>query len=169
LEKKGDDRVFFLMLLLALILGLISMFAARENLKSSAPSKPSQSLRSADGTVNFEDYMSVMQRRIKRSWFPPKNARSLRGEVLFKVHSDGSMSNLRMLKSTNLAIADQAMLNAVENAAPFRPLPTGAPADVDIEFSFDYNVFNGGSLKNIDADGARSRAGADYSKSIPVP
>jgi TonB family protein len=169
LEKKGDDRVFFLMLLLALILGLVGMFAARENLKSSAPSKPSQTLKTGDGTIDFEGYMSDLQRRIKRSWFPPKNARSLRGEVLFKVHSDGSMSNLRMLKSTNLAIADQAMMSAVENAAPFHALPAGAPADVDIQFSFDYNVFNGGTRKNIDVDGARHRAGADYSKSTAVP
>jgi hypothetical protein len=32
----------------------------------------------------------------------------------------------------------------VENAAPFRPLPAGAPEDVDIQFTFDYNVFGGG-------------------------
>jgi TonB family protein len=54
------------------------------------------------------------------------------------------MSNLRLDHSSGLAIADQAALKAVENAAPFRPLPAGAQDDVDIQFTFDYNVFAGG-------------------------
>jgi TonB family protein len=88
--------------------------------------------------------MADLQRRIKRQWFPPKGNESKRVKVVFKVHRDGQMSNLRMLVSSGLTIADQAALKAVENAAPFRNLPDGAPDDVDIEFTFDYNVFNGG-------------------------
>lgn len=94
--------------------------------------------------VDFGPYMADLQRRIKRQWFPPKGNESKRVKVVFKVHRDGQMSNLRMLVSSGLTIADQAALKAVENAAPFRNLPDGAPDDVDIEFTFDYNVFNGG-------------------------
>ncbi len=94
--------------------------------------------------VDFGPYMADLQRRIKRAWFPPKGNESKRVKVVFKVHRDGQMTNLRMLNSSGLAIADQAALKAVENAAPFRQLPDGAPDDVDIEFTFDYNVFNGG-------------------------
>lgn len=94
--------------------------------------------------VDFGPYMADLQRRIKRAWFPPKGNESKRVKVVFKVHRDGQMTNLRMLNSSGLAIADQAALKAVENAAPFRQLPEGAPDDVDIEFTFDYNVFNGG-------------------------
>ncbi|HMX47860.1 MAG TPA: energy transducer TonB, partial [Candidatus Obscuribacter sp.] len=94
--------------------------------------------------VDFGPYMADLQRRIKRAWFPPKGNESKRVKVIFKVHKDGQMTNLRMLISSGLTIADQAALKAVENAAPFRPLPDGAPDDVDIEFTFDYNVFNGG-------------------------
>ena len=36
---------------------------------------------------------------------------------------------------------DRAALNAVELAAPFRPLPAGYKySNLDIEFKFDYNT-----------------------------
>jgi TonB family protein len=98
----------------------------------------------AQGEPDFGPYMADLQRRIKRAWFPPHVGRSKRIKVVFKVASDGRLVHLRMATSSGLEIADQAALKAVENAAPFRPLPPNAPAEVDIEFTFDYNVFNGG-------------------------
>lgn len=95
-------------------------------------------------SVDFWPYMAELQRRIKRAWFPPKDALSKRVKVIFKVHRNGEMTNLRLANSSGLTAADEAALKAVESAAPFHPLPKGAPADVDIEFTFDYNVFNGG-------------------------
>lgn len=102
-----------------------------------------------DGThdatpVDFGPYMADLQRRIKRAWFPPHVGRSKRIRVIFKLSRDGRLQNLRMATSSGLEVADQAALKAVENAAPFLPLPKGSPEDVDIEFTFDYNVFNGG-------------------------
>ncbi len=98
----------------------------------------------AQADVDFGPYMADLQRRIKRAWFPPKGNESKRVVVIFKVHRGGELSNLRLEKSSGLAIADNAALKAVENAAPFRPLPAGAGDDVDIQFTFDYNVFSGG-------------------------
>jgi len=106
----------------------------------------------AEKDVDFGPYMADLQRRIKRAWFPPKGNESKRVMVVFKVHRNGTMSNLRLQRSSGLAIADQAALKAVQNAAPFRQLPDGAPADVDIQFTFDYNVFKGsgsGSLRRF--------------------
>lgn len=94
--------------------------------------------------IDFGPYMAELQRRIKRAWFPPRDARSKRVKVIFKVHRNGEMTNLRLANSSGLTAADEAALKAIETAAPFHPLPAGAPADVDIEFTFDYNVFNGG-------------------------
>lgn len=108
--------------------------------KGAKPGRPSLS---AQKDVDFGPYMADLQRRIKRAWYPPKGNESKRVQVVFKVHSNGTMSNLRIIGSSGLAIADQAALKAVQNAAPFRPLPEGAPADVDIQFTFDYNVFKG--------------------------
>jgi len=98
----------------------------------------------AQADVDFGPYMADLQRRIKRAWYPPKGNESKRVVVVFKIHRGGELSNLRLERSSTVAIADQAALKAVENAAPFRPLPAGAADDVDIQFTFDYNVFSGG-------------------------
>lgn len=102
---------------------------------------PSQA---ANADVDFGPYMQDLQRRIKRAWFPPRGQESRKVVVIFKVHSGGELSDLRIERSSGVAIADQAALAAVQNAAPFRPLPAGAPSVVDIQFTFDYNVFQGG-------------------------
>jgi TonB family protein len=94
--------------------------------------------------MDFGPYTADLQRRIKKHWFPPKGFETKRVVVVFKVQSDGTMSNLRLDRSSGVAIADKAALDAVENASPLRPLPEGAPPDVGIQFTFDYNVFSGG-------------------------
>ena len=102
------------------------------------------------GDVDFGPYMASLQRRIKRAWFPPKGDQSKRVVVVFKVHRDGEMSDLKIQKTTGIKSADQAALRAVEDASPFRPLPKGSPQDVDIQFTFDYNVFAGGKKEAVD-------------------
>jgi len=91
--------------------------------------------------ADFGPYMADMQRRIKRAWFPPKGNESKRVVVQFKISNDGHMSDLSIEHSSGLAIADQAALKAVENAAPFGPPP--GPIKDPIQFTFDYNVFFG--------------------------
>jgi len=98
--------------------------------------------------VDFGPYMADLQRRIKRAWFPPRGHETRHGKVVFKVDHDGTMRNLRMIQSTKIAAADVAMMNAIQNASPFKELPPGAPKDVDIEFTFDYNVFSGGNPRS---------------------
>jgi TonB family protein len=103
----------------------------------------------AQADIDFGPYMADLQRRIKRAWFPPKGDESKRVVVVFKIHKGGDLSHLRLEHSSGLALADQAALKAVENAAPFRPLPAGASDDVDIQFTFDYNVFSGRGRSGI--------------------
>jgi TonB family protein len=109
-----------------------------------ANDKPGRPSVSAQADVDFGPYMADLQRRIKRAWFPPKGSESKRVIVVFKVHKGGELSNLRLDKSSAVAVADQAGLEAVQRASPFRPLPAGASDSVGIQFTFDYNVFNGG-------------------------
>jgi TonB family protein len=91
-----------------------------------------------------DPYLADLQRRIKRAWFPPKGNESKRIVVLFKIHHDGSLSNLRIEHSSGVQVADLAALTAVKNAAPFRPLFPEKKDIEGVEFTFDYNVFNGG-------------------------
>ena len=92
---------------------------------------------------DFGPYMRELQRRIKMNWDPPKGNESKRVVLLFKIAKDGRLLSCRVNKSSGLPSADQAALKAVELTAPFRPLPADFRGQsIDIQFTFDYNVFN---------------------------
>ncbi|MBQ3311473.1 TonB family protein [bacterium] len=96
---------------------------------------------------DFGPYMRDLQRRIKMNWDPPKGNESKRVVLLFKIARDGRLLSCSVSKSSGLASADNAALQAVKLTAPFRPLPANFKgSSVDIQFTFDYNVF-GGSYK----------------------
>jgi TonB family protein len=91
---------------------------------------------------DFGAYMRELQRRIKRNWDPPRGNESKRVVVIFKIARDGRLLDLRIKNSSGVTSADRAAKAAVELAAPFRTLPPEyRGSDVDIEFTFDYNVF----------------------------
>ena len=91
--------------------------------------------------LDFGPYMNELQRRIKRAWRPPRGNESKRVIVTFKINKLGELSELALKVGSGAEVADQAALVAVQAAAPFNRLPEGAPEKVDIEFTFDYNVF----------------------------
>jgi TonB family protein len=92
--------------------------------------------------VDFGPYMADLQRRIKHEWYPPRGNETKRVVAQFKVHSNGALSDVKINKSSGIPICDAAALKAVESAAPLKALPSGAPENVDIQFTFDYNVWN---------------------------
>jgi len=91
---------------------------------------------------DFGPYMKELQRRIKMNWDPPKGNESKRVILLFSIARDGRLLNVKVHKSSGLPAADNAAINAVKLTAPFRPLPPEFKGNsVDIQFTFDYNVF----------------------------
>jgi TonB family protein len=110
--------------------------------------------------------MADLQRRIKRAWFPPLGQESRPVTVLFKIHSQGELSDLRIENSSGVAIADQVALQAVTNAAPFRPLPEGSPNVVPVEFKFDYNTSTSGKGAASADNGSKTSAEATMVQSV---
>ena len=108
--------------------------------KDGRPGAPSLA---AEKDVDYGPYMADLTRRIKRNWYPPSGSESKRVIVIFTVHKNGEVSNIRIEKSSGTKLADQAAIQAVQNSAPFRTLPSGAKDSVDIQFTFDYHVFGG--------------------------
>lgn len=91
---------------------------------------------------DFGPYMRELQRRIKMNWEPPKGNESKRVVLIFKIARDGRLISHRVYKSSGMPAADRAAMHAVELTAPFKPLPPEYKGDsVDIQFTFDYNVF----------------------------
>lgn len=94
--------------------------------------------------VDFGSYLAEVRERIKKNWFPPRGAESLSFTLKFNLLKDGSLDgNIKLVKSSGIAAADDAGKTAIKNAAPFPPLPAGSEPPVTIKFTFDYNVFNG--------------------------
>lgn len=91
---------------------------------------------------DFGPYMRELQRRIKMNWDPPKGNESKRVVLMFKIAKDGRLLSCNVYKSSGLPNADKAAINAVQATAPFRPLPAEFKGQhIDIQFTFDYNVF----------------------------
>ena len=91
---------------------------------------------------DFGPYMRELQRRIKMNWDPPKGNESKRVVLMFKIAKDGRLLSCSVFKSSGLPNADKAAINAVQATAPFRPLPAEFKGQsIDIQFTFDYNVF----------------------------
>lgn len=91
---------------------------------------------------DFGPYMRELQRRIKMNWEPPKGNESKRVVLLFSISRDGRLLSMKLLKSSGVAVADKAAMSAVQLTAPFKPLPPDYRGNsVDIQFTFDYNVF----------------------------
>lgn len=63
------------------------------------------------------------------------------------------MAGLRFVHPTGVPQCDTALLKAVVTAAPFAPLPNGAPDFITIQYTFKYNVF-----KQLASNGAGAGA-----------
>lgn len=91
---------------------------------------------------DFGPYMRELQRRIKMNWDPPKGNESKRVVLIFRISRSGRLLSIKTLKSSGVAAADRAAINAVQLTAPFKPLPPEYKKEsVDVQFTFDYNVF----------------------------
>lgn len=95
----------------------------------------------AQADLNMGPYMAALQRKIKRAWKPPRGTESNRIVATFRVRRDGTLVDLKLIVKCDYPEANLAALEAISNAAPFDPLPAGSAETVDIEFTFDYNVF----------------------------
>ena len=126
--------------------GLMPTVAPQSGTSNRPLNEPGEGKRNTTPTMaepDFSAYMAELQRKIKRGWFPPRAPGSIKTQVVFKIHTNGELSDLRIKQSSGIAINDQAALKAVESSAPFKHLPANSPENVDIEFTFDYNVFSG--------------------------
>lgn len=104
----------------------------------------------ADAENDFVPYIRDLQRRIKMNWNPPKGRESLRVVLLFRLEKNGTLLSSAVFKSSGDKEADKAALDALQNSAPFKPLPESFKGkSIDIQFTFDYNVFYTYSMKSV--------------------
>ncbi len=94
------------------------------------------------GAVDFAPYMKDLQKKIYSKWYPPRLSESNRTVLLMKIAKNGVLLALSILQSSGHKACDDAALEAVYEAAPFKPLPEGFKGkSIDIQFTLDYNVY----------------------------
>jgi protein TonB len=100
------------------------------------------STRISAGKVVADYYLTMLQGKITRNWKQP-SARFTGGDsptarVSFTVLSSGSITNLRITRSSDWSTIDQSAVQAVRASAPFAELPStylGDRLDVTIDFT----------------------------------
>ena len=81
--------------------------------------------------VEFGPWVRRFVAQVKRNWFIPYAAMSLRGHVVltFNVHRDGRITDLTVLKPSVVEAFTNAAFNAILSSNPTQPLPTEYPDD----------------------------------------
>lgn len=128
---------------ICLIACLLTTMPAHSQSDNSTKQPPADNIKSTETKeIDFGPYMSNMQRRIKSMWHPPKENETKRAVVIFRIDTNGNMSDLHLDAPSKNPDVDKAALKAVVDASPFDALPKGAQPYVDIQFVFDYTVFH---------------------------
>jgi len=87
---------------------------------------------------NLNEYFRYLPHEVNRNWIPYKADAGYQVKVRFRIHRDGSISEIKIVKSTNPK-ADTSVLNAVKNGAPYQPLPKSYSAkSVVAEIELEY-------------------------------
>jgi len=92
--------------------------------------------------VEFGPWIRRFIAQVKRNWFIPMAAMSLKGHVVlqFNVHKDGSISDLAIVKPSPIDAFNNAAVNAIRGSNPTQPLPPEYPTDkVLFTVTFYYN------------------------------
>ena len=83
-------------------------------------------------------YLEALKQRVARRWRQENPNSSTHTIIVFAVSRSGQITPPRIIRSSGSLKVDQAALQAVEQAAPFEPLPESfREAQLNIEFTFN--------------------------------
>lgn len=75
----------------------------------------------------YASYFAHIKRRIQNAWIWPAETQKNTGKLLlrFKLKKNGTLEELRLIKSAGIRLLDDLAMAAVTKAAPFEPFPEG--------------------------------------------
>lgn len=122
-----------------------------DNIARQVPdSQPQRDVEEGDevslNTTDFKylSYFSQLKDRIQMVWSYPEAAKvtGLQGSLVLKfvLNSDGSLRDLKVVKSSGADILDDAAIKAIRKAAPFYPLPKKLGNVISIVANFEYEL-----------------------------
>jgi len=107
-------------------------------------SQPMTGLTVETNRSDLGDYLRILRQLIKGNWRIPSIARyevaGVTG-ISFRIHKDGSISDVYVALGSNYEPLDTAALNAINNTHPAPPLPAHVEEEwIPIKFGFYYNM-----------------------------
>jgi TonB family protein len=92
--------------------------------------------------VEFGPWLRRFIAQVKRNWFIPMAAMSLKGHVVlqFRIHKSGAISDLVVVQPSNIEAFTNAAVNAIRGSNPTQPLPPEYPDENSLfTVTFYYN------------------------------
>jgi TonB family protein len=92
--------------------------------------------------VEFGPWIRRFIAQVKRNWFIPMAAMSLKGHVVltFNVHKTGAITDLQIVQPSPIEAFNNAAVNAIRGSNPTQPLPPEYPTDKALfTVTFFYN------------------------------
>ena len=90
--------------------------------------------------IDWDSYMATVQNKIRQVW-TPDYTQHRRAIVRFTIARSGDVSNIRIETSSGSEHGDIDCINAIKQAAPFRPLPSEFKgSSINIQFTFTPNM-----------------------------
>lgn len=95
--------------------------------------------------TRYAEYMLSFKRRVELFWSYPTAsvARAEQGrlKIDFTIDKDGTIKNIKLIKSSNYPALDDAAITALRLASPFQALPKNFDLNkIDINANFEYNL-----------------------------
>ena len=115
---------------------------AFNNPRGGVPFSPGATIQFDTMGVEFGPWVRRFVAQVKRNWFVPEAAWLLRGWVVlqFNIHKDGRISNLSIVRPSEVVAFNNAAANAIRTSNPTAPLPPEYPApEASFTVTFYYN------------------------------
>jgi len=102
-----------------------------QNLRGGANQELNQSIQFDTKGVEFGPWIRRFVAQIRRNWFVPQAAMTLRGHVVitFNVHKDGRLTDLQIIRPSALDGFNNSAFGALASSNPTYPLPPEYPDD----------------------------------------
>jgi TonB family protein len=102
-----------------------------QNLRGGSNQQLSEYIQFDSKGVEFGPWLRRFVAQIRRNWFVPQAAMTLRGHVVitFNVHKDGRISDLQIVKPSGVDGFNSSAFGALASSNPTYPLPPEYPDD----------------------------------------
>lgn len=147
-KEKKNSIIAISIITFIILFALSSSFVVAKILNSKQNSE-NKAIETQQIDSSIQQYMDNMQHTVKANWKPKANTENPIKVVLkYRIYKNGEISNIEVLKSSGDKELDNTAIEAVKKSSPLAELPDALPKNyVDVNFSFDYNIFRGNENK----------------------